>query len=564
MSGHRDPHDSGHPGRTEPTLGDLDHLDSPRPEAPDGLPKVTIEPDRRRLGAPARAKRGGRRGWLLPVVLVLLVGVVGVLWLNQNSLRGMVPNTDFNDVLNRAQAALQQGHLDGNDGTSARELFEQAVALQPDSNRARDGLRQVGLAEVSRADAALRAGKLDDADQALAIARELLGGGSDVDRLTQQIAKARNASGQVDTLIGQAQQAFSDGKLDGADGAGALYQQALSLDPDNAVAQHGLDQVGGALAAQAHKALDAGDRAGAGAIIDRLAALLPNYGDLPSLRAAQAQLQQQDTSSLADTLKEGEDALRAGRISGDGGDTALAYFKGALQIDPDNAEAKAGLGQVAEALIVQANAALDSGDAGQARQLLDRAAALAPKSADLLEARARLGQGNDGAAATSGGSDDAAMLAPVALTPQQQAQVTGLVQQAQLAANRGDILSPPGSCAYDLYRSALAIDGNNAAARAGLQGLSTLVGQQFQQALQGGDLGRANDLLGTLGDLAPGDPGQAQLQQRLAGAWLDKAEQQLDSGDRGDAAQSLERARKLAPNLPRVQALTTRMMQAGA
>lgn len=563
MSGHRDPHDTGHPGRTEPTLGDLDHLDSPRPEAPDGLPKLTIEPDRRRPGAPAKVKRGGRRGWLLPVVLVLLAGVVGVLWLNQNSLRGMVPNTDFNDVLNRAQTALQQGHLDGNDGSSARELFEQAVALQPDSNRARDGLRQVGLAEVSRADAALRAGKLDDADQALAIARELLGGGSDVDRLTQQIAKARNASGQVDTLIGQAQQAFNDGKLDGAGGAGALYQQALSLDPDNAVAQHGLDQVGGALAAQAHKALDAGDRAGAGAIIDRLAALLPNYGDLPSLRAAQAQLQQQDTSSLADTLKEGEDALRAGRISGDGGDTALAYFKGALQIDPDNAEAKAGLGQVAEALIVQANAALDSGDAGQAKQLLDQAAALAPKSADLLEARARLGQGNSGATATSGG-DDTATVAPVALTPQQQAQVTGLVQQAQLAANRGDILSPPGSCAYDLYRSALAIDGNNAAARAGLQGLSSLVGQQFQQALQGGDLGKANDLLGTLGDLSPGDPGQAQLQQRLAGAWLDKAEQQLDSGDRSDAAQSLERARKLAPNLPRVQALTARMMQAGA
>ncbi len=71
---------------------------------------------------------------------------------------------------------------------------------------------------------------------------------------------------------------------------------------------------------------------------------------------------------------------------------ALAHFKAALAIDPNNPQAKAGLGQVAEALIVQANAAADSGDSDQAKQLLEQAAALTPKSADLVAARARLGQ----------------------------------------------------------------------------------------------------------------------------------------------------------------------------
>jgi len=561
MSGHRDPHDPSNSGRTEPTLGDLDHLDSPRPNAPDGLPNLTIDPDRRRA-VPGRTKRTRRRrGWLIPVLLIVVIGAAAALWFNQNHLRGMLPNTDLNDVLNRAQTALQQGHLDGNDGTSARELYEQANALEPDNDRAHQGLHQVGMAEVARADAALQAGKLDDADQALAIARELLGGGSDVDQLTQQIAKARNATGQIDTVIGQAQQAFTDGKLDGPDGAGALYQRALATDPTNAVARHGLDQVGGALAAQARKALDANDRAGAGVIIDRLAALLPNYGDLPSLRTAQTQLQQQDTGALADILKQGEDALRAGRISGAGDDTALAHFKAALAIDPDNAEAKAGLGQVAEALIVQANAALDGGDATQAKQLLDQSAVLAPKSADLLASRARLGQGAGQGASQGVVSDDedTSTVTPVNLTPQQSAQVDRMVQQAQQAASRGDIMSPPGNCAYDLYRSALAIDGNNPAARAGLQGLSSLVSQQFQQALRDGDLVKASDLLGTLGNLSPGDAGQLQLQDRLAGAWLDKAEQQLNSGDRNGAAQALQQARKLAPNQPRLQQLTLRM-----
>jgi tetratricopeptide (TPR) repeat protein len=561
MSGHRDPHAPGPKGRTEPKLGDLDQLDSPRLPPRDDLPPVTVEP-RRRAAAPAKPARTRRRGWLIPLLALALLAVFVLLWLNQGSLRALVPRTDFDSVLHRAQVALQEGRLDGTDGTSARELFEAARALEPDNDRALDGLHQVGEAEVARADAALHAGQLDQADQALTAARELLGGGSDVDRLAQAIARARSASGQTDALIVQAQQAFAAGKLDGEGGAGPLYQRALAADPDNAVAKHGLDQVGGALAAQARKAQAGGDRAAADALIGRLAALLPNYADLPSLRAAQSQLQQQADGALAADLQQGQDALRAGRISGEGDDTALAHFKAALAIDPDNAQAKAGLGQVAAALVVQANAAIDGGDTAQATQLLDQAAALAPKSADLLAARARLGapaSSSPAAAASTGG----ATTPPVALGPQQRAQVAALVQRAQAAAAQGEIMTPPGECAYDLYRSALAIDGNDPAARAGLQGLPSLVTRQFGQALSAGNLGRAGDLLDALDNLSPGDAGVAPLRQRLAGAWLDQAEHQLDSGDRGGAAQSLEQARKLAPNHPRVLELTARL-QGGA
>jgi len=154
-------------------------------------------------------------------------------------------------------------------------------------------------------------------------------------------------------------------------------------------------------------------------------------------------------------------------------------------------------------------------------------------------------------------------VAPPSVTPQQSAAVARLVQRAQAATNNGNIMMPPGDSAYDLYRSALAIDGNNEAALHGLQTLPRQVIQQFNQALAAGNLGKAGDMLANLAELAPGDAAQGMLGNRLAGAWLDQAEQQLARGDRIGASQSLERARKLAPSNPRVLDLGARLQSGG-
>jgi tetratricopeptide (TPR) repeat protein len=582
MSGRRD--QNGRDGRAEPTLGDLGDLDAPRPRADDPddrLPPISFHTPRRT--PPAHHRRVRLRSWHLVALVVVLALAAGVWTLReyQNSLRDMVPRTELNDVLSRADAALRGGHLDGTDGTSARELYQSARALEPDNDRARDGLHQVGMAELSRADNAYRAGRLDEAQRELTVARELLGGGSDVDRLDRMLKQARGAAQPADGLVERAQQALTAGKLTGPDGAGALYQQVLAADPDNAVARHGLDQVGAGLAAQARAALAHGDPTTAAAAIDQIVALLPSYGDLPALRAALAQAQQQDNGALLEAIAQGPQALRDGRIAGEGNDTALAHFQAAMKIDPDNAQARAGLGQVAQALVVQANAALDADDTGQASGLLDQAETLAPKSADLAAARARLrsklAQANPPpaqsaptqSAPTQPAPTTAKPAQPVAtepppppppeLTVDQIEQVAELVRRARVAATRGDIMLPPGDSAYDLYRNALAIDGNNQAALQGLEDLPNLVVQLFNQALSNGDLDKAGELLGALGDLSPGDSNASVLRERLVDAWLDQAEQQLDRGDRANAAQSIQQARKLAPYLPRVTELSLRL-----
>ena len=593
MARDRDQHEANARGRTEPTLGNLTDLEVPAEDV-DTLPPITAGERVSRTPAPAPTRR---RGWLIVLVLVL-VAAVAVVWVNQSRLRGMVPRTELNDVLGRAEQALQAGHLDGQDGTSARELFQSVIAVQPDNDAAHDGLQRTGRALLAQADAALQAGHVDEAAQQAVVARELLGGGSDIDRLDRAILAARAPAPATPDLVERAQQALAAGKLDGPQGAAALYQQIAHADPGSAVATHGLDQVGEVMARRAQQALDTRDAATAGARIEELAALQPTNGALPALRAAQAQLQAARTAptaapaatmaaaatpavaatlppppapiqaapapdhrAVASEVKQGQAALRAGRINGAGDDTALAHFKAALLLDPDSAEARDGLGKIAQALTVQANAATDAGDSAQATRLLAQAALLAPRSADLAAARAHLANSarSPAPAPDSAGDDGAAATVAPVLSPQQSATIARLVQAARAAAQRGDIMMPPGDSAFDLYRSALAIDGNNAAARQGLQALPDTVVQQFQRALAAGNLRQANDMLANHAELAPGDAQHAGMAARLTSAWLDQAEQQLARGDRAGAAQALDRARKLTPGDARLASLSARL-----
>lgn len=554
MPGRNDPPARDPRARTEPTLGNLDQLDvPPRRAAGNGLPPLKTDAPRRedpRAAAPRRAAWP----WALAALIAIVVIGGAWVWTHQNALRADLPRTQLNAILAHGDSALAAGRLSGSPD-SARDQYEAALALDPDSEHAIAGLRNVGSAELKRAQDDIAHNKLQDARAALEEARGLLGGNA-VASTEAALNKAANRGATIQVLLDQARSALAANNIDGAGGAADLFHRVLVSDPDNAVARHGMDQVGQALAAQVQDQLKNNDRDGAQRTLDRLASLVPNYAELPSLRAAIAQAKQDAQARRDQYLAQGEADLRAGKIAGSGDDNALAQFQAALAEDPGNAQAQAGLGQVAQALVVQANAALDGGDADGAKQLLDQAAKLAPKSADLAAARSRLQSLTQ--TATQSAKADGAPAQP-ALTPAQSAKVARLVKQADAAARQGELMLPPGDCAYDLYRAALAIDGDNAAAQAGLHALPQIARQLFGRALHGGKLEHAGDLLATLAELSPGDSALGGMQRNLGSAWIGKARTLADQGRYDDARRALDEARRLTPDDPRINEVDNRI-----
>src|SRR5690625_2899271 len=570
-------------GRREPTLGNLDHLDAPDapPDDDDGLPRIKADGGAHRPVPPRRTRRPPHRAppawrsWLWPLLAILVVALLALAWLNQDKLRAMLPRTHLNTTLLHADQALAAGHLEGVNGDSAHELYARVLREEPDNGHALRGLHNVGKAELARATSAIHAGDYQQAAVSLANAKRLLGGGAQVQQVADALRQAKHPTKRVHATIERARKALEAGHVSGKDGAAALYHQALKVHPDNAVARHGLDRAGDVLASRARDAIEQGDVDKAASLVDQLGKLLPHDGDLPGLRARLSQARQaaaddrQEPGGQQTTddrqlpggtaephLAAGQEYLHKGQFTGHDGDNALHEFQAALKLDPGNVTARAGIRQVAQALVLRANAAIDGNDADQAKALLDKAAELAPKSPAVAAARSRLGESPPSA---NGGVAAADSLAHPALTPLQKVEVAHLLTRAESAADAGHIMLPPGASAYDLYRKVLTIDANNAAARDGLDSLTTKVASLFDQALSGGRLDQAGDYLATLKSLAPGGNRADSLGHRLADAWVDRAQQALAQGNDQAARRALDAAYKLDPGSTRVKALRARL-----
>jgi serine/threonine-protein kinase PpkA len=529
--------------RAEPSLGRMDEVaaSSPRHRMQRGL------------AARSAATPGQSRRWLVVVLLLLVIGGAFAAWRYQDRLRALLPKTELNDLVARGQKALVDGKLVGTQGDSARELFQAARALDADNDLVRAGLNKVGQRLIERARVAMTRNDFATARGDLAAAAEILGGGPDVEELKAAMHAAENRNTASEELLRRADAALAAGTLTGDKGASAFYQRVLDGDATNALALNGLKKVGEAVAQQARDAIAAGNVDLANQRINDLTQLSPNHPAIPELHAAIAQSHENASQAQEQQLSRAEAQQRAGKIGGDDG--ALTLFQAVLKRDPNNVRAKAGLRKVAQTLIAQANAALDGSNPAQADKLLQQAESAAPDVGELRAAKLRLREAREQL-------DISRQQAQV--SPGDQVRIQQLLDDADKAMAAGNLILPPGDCAFDKYRAALRLDGNNAKAFAGLNRIPARAKELFEQALKAGTPNKARSYIDAITEADPGDTAAPAMRERLANAFLDQADARIGQGQHAEAARALNSAKELSPNNSRLPSVDAKLQSMSA
>lgn len=478
--------------------------------------------------------------WTLAVAAALLIALL--LALREPIAERLWPVAEAEALRQQAEKALQQGRLSADDGSGARELYEAAIAIDPDRAELRSGLTRVAQAAVQQARGAAERGAFAVAHRQLALARALSAPRAQTDAVAEILRRREVAVAGIDVMLRAADAARAAGRLDdGADAALPLYRRILELQPQHLKALEGREDALGILLEDARSALKRGELAAGGAAIATVQRYDRGHADLPDAQALLAQ--------VADHVRRRADRdLRAGRLSR----AAEGYRQ--LRISGADAQADDALAEVARAYV--GNARADAADFrfDSAKAALDAAQALAPDLAELAPAREALLR----AERTKRGA------APTLSPRMVQRRVRALLDEAAAAEARGDWLTPPGDSAYDKLRAARALAPDDAGVRRASARMLPRVRECFENELRDNRLQRARVCLDARIALEGDRHAIEDARSRLAQRWVAVGEERLGAGELDGARAAHDAARGLDPRAPGLVAFAERLHAAGA
>nr|MBA2593230.1 protein kinase [Gammaproteobacteria bacterium] len=316
-----------------------------------------------------------------------------------------------------AKQALAAGKVGPGDDT-AISLARKVLKWVPEDGEAKEVLIVAFARLVAAGQAALQKGDLAEAEARLDEAQTLAGENALDDRkldrrsavvLADRIAAEESRRGALEReqrekaereeriveLLAAAREGLASQEFTEA---AARAQEVLGLVPDQAEARQILDDaLQGALKGM-EAALARGDVAAGGAREAEARALVRQYGlpdaklnDLAARRAAEAQRQAEEKERLAvqkraveertarasGLLDKARAAAEAGRWTAPPDDSAVGYARAVLGLEPKNTEALRVIGNAVDAVVHEADGALEAGDRATAKARRDTAAKLA-------------------------------------------------------------------------------------------------------------------------------------------------------------------------------------------
>ncbi len=458
-----------------------------------------------------------------------LAAVVGGLLVLVIALRGPIaerlwPVAEAEALRLQAEAALQQGRLSAADGSGARELYEAAMAIDPDRAELRSGLARVAQAAVQQARAAAERSAFVEAHRQLRLARTLSAPRAQTDAVAEILRRREAAVAGIDDLQRAADAARAAGRLEGgADAALPRYRRILELQPAHLAALEGREDALTTRLQQARAAMDRGDLAAAAAGIAIAVEYDAGHGDLPETQAALVQ--------AVERLRRRADAdLRAGRLTR-AGEGYRAWRASGVETDA----ADGGLLTVARAHAARAREAAADFRFDRANAELAAAQALVPDSPEWTQVR-------DALQRAARARDTAGPRLPPRVLERR---LRALLDEAAAAEARGDWLTPPGDSAFDKLRAARALAPDDHGVRRASARMLPRVRECFENELRDNRLQRARVCLDA-GIALAGDRSEiADARSRLAQRWVAVGEERLGAGDVDGARAAHDAAREI-------------------
>lgn len=489
------------------------------------------------LAEPSRLRS---RRWLLALAAAALLVVTALVVLREPLADRLWPAPRVHSLNEQGERALAADRLTAADGTGARELFEAAVALDPDAAQARSGLAKVAVAALQQAENAAAHSDFATAHDMLALAADLSAPREPLRVATEAVREREMAHAGLDGVFQRAQQAHQAGRLQGEDGALPLYARILTLDTRHVKALEGREDALSDLLVQAHSRLDAGDLREAVRIIQVVREFDNGHIGLPD---AQARL-----SLVTDAERNrGQQQLDSGAL-----EQAAATFTGVLAVLPDDRLAQEGVTAVATALARRADAHASDYAFTEAETDLRRARELQPDAPGIAAAEQHLQR-----ARQSG-----ARLQARATGAQHAERVQQLLIEAERAEQQGELLLPPGDSAYDKLRAARALAPADSRVQAALKRLLPAAQGCFERELRNNSLGKARACLDAWSTLEGNSALLRSERQRLAGRWVAVGNERLGSGNLAGARLALQSATAIDPAAPGLQDFADRLQTA--
>lgn len=361
----------------------------------------------------------------------------------------------------------------------------------------------------------------------------------------------RTPVSRTQELLSAGARAETEGRWYGSetgDDALAIYRGILDGDLDNNVALLGLRRVGDRLDIEAGTAIEAGQYARAGELIDLLAST-GEAGDRVSALRQRLQTVRVAGDEMQVLLDRGQAALARGRIRGDEG--ALVAFKQMRARDPESAVAARGIDDSLKALVDEAVTAITAGRLEQARELADAVAAEQPQFAGLPGLLQTLAEAEAAAAAAQA---------------QAEARAAAEAERAAQAQARFDAEAAAASERLSRAQERVEAETEREAreSRERLEREQASAIARADRALRRGQLSQAAD--GFLGVLAT-HPDHVQAKaglERLGNTALEQAAMALEDRNGEAAAAILDIARRAQADPRRIERLTAQMAQLAA